>query len=129
MDGIIVSAARQGERYSPAGQAWVETRARIDSGTLIVSILGDAARPYYDRLIATEEMPVPEPTPRQLKVTKSFQCTPNTARALEEAALREGCPQQRIIARGLANELTRINRNAWTTVDDETAYDPGQYYT
>lgn len=64
----------------------------------------------------------------KLRITKSFQCTPTIARELEEAAAREGVAQQQIVQRALSHELSRLNRTAWGTVDNDDHYDPKQIY-
>lgn len=64
-----------------------------------------------------------------LKVTTSFQCSPQMKRRLEEGAAREGVSQQQIIQRALVAYFERLDRRAWGTEDGDASYDPARYYT
>lgn len=71
----------------------------------------------------------PSASPTPLKVTTSFQCSPQMKHRLEEGAAREGVSQQQIIQRALVTYFERLDRRAWGTEDGDAAYDPTRYYT
>jgi len=67
--------------------------------------------------------------PANLKVTTSFQCSPNMKRQLEEVSSREGVSQQEVVQRALREHFDKVDRRAWGTLDDDEHYDPHRRYT
>ncbi len=71
----------------------------------------------------------PTPPPSQLKVTTSFQTSPNMRRRLEEVASREGVSMVLVIVRALTEHFDKVDRRAWGVLDPDEHYDPHRRYT